>query len=730
MRLVDDLKNKYLERKRDFIAFSVSNYEEFILPYVIFKPNDPSRFEEKVIGENEVEENDPFQMKGCDLLEAAEHDQKIFLRGRSGVGKTELLKWFCHVWASESGEQGYVVVWIELHKALRACADLEKKITANDMIQQYWKTEYGWDIDIQEIEVLFKTVKGALLMIDGLSEGEFVAKKSPRLGDLLKDIVNGACGYGEHVRFMMSGRRSEGLSPVIWKEYEVVGFDLSSKLRFARFFSSHTNHSFQSLMQLLQTNNSIRWMSDTPLQLMLMCFLHLRNVSVADIDTVPKLYVAAVECIVEAKLDHSQVRQTSLTQDFNTVMRELGKLALHNEMNLDEQLRKRVSCLVNEHGDWFHESIRDTFRGRSMVKADEVTAFKRQGFFEWLKNCGSCCSCCKKQKNAVQSTTDNSKDSDVWQHACDALALLKGCSSLTWIVGLDYAKEDGGRIKQKVISMMGGFLMSCRDVGNNGILRSKEYELAARQFLRQEVDDERFAYALKVFADCCRLRGLQEDAKMYYERSLELLKKLNLDDMLMCSDVLIGMALVEENPEKRLEMLIESMDIRKKEHADYSSNMHNIAITRFEQEEKRIEMFDECLQYKMKMYGEAHPCYARTLDAQGTLLSDFGDLDDALKCFEASQQIYGTTFKFHRSSLLNIANIYAKFGKFDQALEMYEQCKDKSHPSYVRVLGKIATVLYKKGDSNSALEVLDEQYTLQRRSLAEDDTGNHLFGLS
>ena len=142
-------------------------------------------------------------------------------------------------------------------------------------------------------------------------------------------------------------------------------------------------------------------------------------------------------------------------------------------------------------------------------------------------------------------------------------------------------------------------------------------------------------------------------------------------------------------------------------------------------------LFGAALAIRRKVFGEAHPMVAATLNDIADLRLSRGDTATALplarQSFAITQKVYGPDHPLAPSSLQQMANIYARAGRLDlaepltrSAVPMMRRILGDNHASVASAEIDLARIMIERGEYAAARPFADDAVRIQRLAFGPD----------
>jgi tetratricopeptide (TPR) repeat protein len=180
--------------------------------------------------------------------------------------------------------------------------------------------------------------------------------------------------------------------------------------------------------------------------------------------------------------------------------------------------------------------------------------------------------------------------------------------------------------------------------------------------------------------------GNYEQAEYYYQRNLEISKKVYGKKHQETATSLNNLALVYESQSKydeAIKLYLEAIEIDKKtigiEHPDYAIHLNNLALVYKAQGkyDEAIKLYLEAIEIDKKTIGIEHPEYATRLNNLARVYDSQGKYNKAIKLYleaiEIDKKTIGIEHPNYAIRLNNLANVYYAQGKYQDALLLFEE---------------------------------------------------------
>lgn len=158
-----------------------------------------------------------------------------------------------------------------------------------------------------------------------------------------------------------------------------------------------------------------------------------------------------------------------------------------------------------------------------------------------------------------------------------------------------------------------------------------------------------------------------------------------------------------------------------------ASILSNLAMYYFglDEYEKAIQLDQEALSIRKKIYGEEHPAYANSLNHLSITYEQAGNYQEAIsighKALAINEKIYGKEHTSYAGNLYNLARFHWGLCNYEEAIRLtieankiYKIKLGKQHPSYQTGIQQLSQILFETKDYKNIIPLTIELFSLRK----------------
>jgi len=233
------------------------------------------------------------------------------------------------------------------------------------------------------------------------------------------------------------------------------------------------------------------------------------------------------------------------------------------------------------------------------------------------------------------------------------------------------------------------------EIGN--LTKAEEY---CQQAIQQKADKKSLALAaaLDNMGQLSQLKGLFEEADLYYTKALNLY-----------------------------------LELSGKNHENYSASLTNLGSLYYTigSYKKAISFFAEAIKVDEALYGKEDPNYANALNDLAALYDKTGAYEKAAPLFIEALTILATKIgkknTHYAVTLNNLANVYLNTKQYEkaaplfiEALNTFKALLGKEHPNYAYILENLATLYYRNNEHDKMEPLCQEALGIYERTVGKE----------
>jgi len=197
-------------------------------------------------------------------------------------------------------------------------------------------------------------------------------------------------------------------------------------------------------------------------------------------------------------------------------------------------------------------------------------------------------------------------------------------------------------------------------------------------------------------------------------------------------DVLASFYRSRENYKEALQLYIQAVELAEiifgKSHENYLYRLANLAFLYqlTGKYDKAISLYTEIIDRIEVNYGTEHEQYGRKLRNLGNVYQTTGQYEKSLEMLQLSLEYINKTFgeeHFIYAAVLNdIGLVYSSIGNHEKSVKIYYKALDATNvedPSYVNIIGNLASVYTMLGDFEKAISLNEEVIALTEKNLGQ-----------